>query len=187
MVFSHPRFRVSLTTVPRAPQSVPRIPAPRLQQVSGCECPRYLALLSLFQEIPGPRFEQVSGCESPLCIALLAAAHGSTTCGVGARPATDARTYLITVCTGFAFKNSDNAAAKFALQAIGPIYTWITNRTSEALVKKIAALEGGSAAVAVSYGHAAQLLAFTRSTEERTRNSAANSTVWLGGLVLQRR
>ena len=55
------------------------------------------------------------------------------------------------------FKNS----AKFAVQAFGPIYTWITNPTSEALVKKIAALEGGSAAVAVSYSHAAQLLAFS--------------------------
>ena len=75
-------------------------------------------------------------------------------------PATDAQTYFITVCTGFVFKHSDTAA-KFALQAIGPIYTWITNPTSEALVKKIAALEGGSAAVAVSYGHAAQLLAFS--------------------------
>jgi O-acetylhomoserine (thiol)-lyase len=63
--------------------------------------------------------------------------------------------------TGFVFKNSDDAAAKFALQAFGPIYTRITNPTSEALEKKIAALEGGSAAVAVSCGHAAQLLAFS--------------------------
>ena len=76
-------------------------------------------------------------------------------------PAADAWSYVITVCTGFVFKYSDNAAAKFALQGLGPIYTWITNPTLEALVKKIAALEGGSAAVAVSYGHAAQLLAFS--------------------------
>jgi O-acetylhomoserine (thiol)-lyase len=76
-------------------------------------------------------------------------------------PATGARTCPITMSTGFVFKNSDDAAAKFALQAFGPIYTRITNPTSEALEKKIAALEGGSAAVAVSCGHAAQLLAFS--------------------------
>ena len=43
----------------------------------------------------------------------------------------------------------------------GTIYTWITNPTSEALEKRIAALEGGSAAVPVSYSHAAHLLAFS--------------------------
>lgn len=63
--------------------------------------------------------------------------------------------------TGFVFKNADDAAAKFALQAFGPIYTRITNPTSDAVEKKIAALEGGMAAVAVSSGHAAQLLAFS--------------------------
>ena len=51
------------------------------------------------------------------------------------------------------------------------------------LVKKIAALEGGSAAVAVLYGHAAQLLAFSnilQPGDHGIRNSAANSTVWVG-------
>lgn len=63
--------------------------------------------------------------------------------------------------TGFAFRNSDDAAAKFALQAFGPIYTRITNPTTDACEKKIAALEGGMAAVATSCGHSAQMLCFS--------------------------
>jgi len=76
-------------------------------------------------------------------------------------PITGARTCPITMSTGFVFKDSDDAASKFALQTFGPIYTRITNPTAEALEKKIAALEGGMAALAVSCGHAAQLLAFS--------------------------
>eukprot|EP00927_Polykrikos_kofoidii_P036751 TRINITY_DN3101_c0_g1_i2.p1 TRINITY_DN3101_c0_g1~~TRINITY_DN3101_c0_g1_i2.p1 ORF type:complete len:487 (+),score=85.08 TRINITY_DN3101_c0_g1_i2:57-1517(+) len=76
-------------------------------------------------------------------------------------PASGARTCSITMSTGFVFKNSEDAAAKFALQQFGPIYSRITNPTCDALEKKIAALEGGSAAVSVSCGHAAQLLAFS--------------------------
>jgi O-acetylhomoserine (thiol)-lyase len=76
-------------------------------------------------------------------------------------PTTGARTCPITMSTGFCFKDSEDAAAKFALKAFGPIYTRITNPTAEAVEKKIAALEGGMAAQAVSCGHAAQLLAFS--------------------------
>mmetsp|Transcript_73930 Transcript_73930/g.208703 ORF Transcript_73930/g.208703 Transcript_73930/m.208703 type:complete len:461 (-) Transcript_73930:114-1496(-) len=73
-------------------------------------------------------------------------------------PTTGARTLPITMSTAFVFKDSADAAAKFALEAFGPIYTRITNPTAEALEGKIAALEGGSAALAVSSGHAAQML-----------------------------
>jgi len=76
-------------------------------------------------------------------------------------PSTGARTCPITMSTGFVFKDSDDAAAKFALKAFGPIYTRITNPTAEAVEKKLAALEGGSQAIAVSCGHAAQLLCFS--------------------------
>merc|ERR1719460_2571595 len=76
-------------------------------------------------------------------------------------PVSGARTTPITMSTGFVFQDSDDAAAKFALQAFGPIYTRITNPTADAVEKKIAALEGGSAALAVSCGHAAQMLAFS--------------------------
>eukprot|EP00931_Biecheleriopsis_adriatica_P121390 TRINITY_DN96472_c0_g1_i1.p1 TRINITY_DN96472_c0_g1~~TRINITY_DN96472_c0_g1_i1.p1 ORF type:complete len:504 (+),score=104.74 TRINITY_DN96472_c0_g1_i1:56-1513(+) len=74
---------------------------------------------------------------------------------------TGARTTPITMSTGFVFKDADDAAAKFALQTFGPIYTRITNPTADAVEKKIAALEGGMAALAVSSGHAAQVLAFS--------------------------
>lgn len=76
-------------------------------------------------------------------------------------PTSGARTTPITMSTGFVFKDSDDAADKFALKTFGPIYTRITNPTADALEKKIAALEGGFAALAVSSGHAAQILAFT--------------------------
>mmetsp|Transcript_18179 Transcript_18179/g.46913 ORF Transcript_18179/g.46913 Transcript_18179/m.46913 type:complete len:449 (-) Transcript_18179:315-1661(-) len=76
-------------------------------------------------------------------------------------PTTGARTCPITMSTGFVFKDSDEAAKRFALEAFGPIYTRITNPTSDAVEAKIAALEGGFAAVATSCGHSAQLLAFS--------------------------
>jgi len=76
-------------------------------------------------------------------------------------PVTGARSPNITMSTAFVFENSDDAAAKFALQAFGPIYSRITNPTAEAMENKVAALEGGNAAVSTSSGHAAQLLAFS--------------------------
>lgn len=76
-------------------------------------------------------------------------------------PVSGARTTPICMSTGFVFKDSDDAAAKFALKAFGPIYSRITNPTSDAVEKKIAALEGGMAALAVSCGHAAQMLCFS--------------------------
>lgn len=76
-------------------------------------------------------------------------------------PTTGARSPNITMSTAFVFKNSDDAAAKFALQAMGPIYSRITNPTADAVEKKIAALEGGMAAVATASGHSAQMLAFS--------------------------
>uniref|UniRef100_A0A7S2VM00 O-acetylhomoserine aminocarboxypropyltransferase n=1 Tax=Zooxanthella nutricula TaxID=1333877 RepID=A0A7S2VM00_9DINO len=76
-------------------------------------------------------------------------------------PTTGARTTPINMSTAFVFQDSEQAAARFALGEFGPIYTRITNPTSDAVEQKIAALEGGSAAVATSCGHAAQLLAFS--------------------------
>merc|ERR1719230_2222865 len=76
-------------------------------------------------------------------------------------PTTGARTCPITMSTGFVFKDTEDAAAKFALKAFGPIYTRITNPTADAVEKKIAMLEGGMAALSVSSGHAAQMTCFT--------------------------
>merc|ERR1719387_2211332 len=76
-------------------------------------------------------------------------------------PTTGSRVVPIVQNTGFVFKDAADAAAKFNLQAFGPIYTRITNPTCDALEAKIAALEGGMACCCVASGHAAQMLAFS--------------------------
>ncbi|MET3599952.1 O-acetylhomoserine aminocarboxypropyltransferase [Martelella mangrovi] len=80
----------------------------------------------------------------------------------GAAPdsATNARATPIYQTTSYVFNDSDHAAALFGLQEFGNIYTRITNPTTAVLEERVAALEGGSAAVAVASGHAAQLLTF---------------------------
>lgn len=61
--------------------------------------------------------------------------------------------------TSFTFKDSEHGANLFALKEFGNIYTRIMNPTTDVFEKRIAALEGGVAAVAVSSGQAAQFLA----------------------------
>ncbi len=80
----------------------------------------------------------------------------------GAAPdaATGARATPIYQTTSFVFNDVDHAAALFGLEAFGNIYTRITNPTQAVLEGRIAALEGGTAALAVASGHAAQFLAF---------------------------
>jgi O-acetylhomoserine (thiol)-lyase len=60
----------------------------------------------------------------------------------------------------FVFDDADHAASLFGLKAFGNIYTRIMNPTQAVLEERIAALEGGTAALAVASGHAAQLLVF---------------------------
>ncbi len=75
-------------------------------------------------------------------------------------PTTGARTTPIYQTTSFVFEDVDHAAALFGLQAFGNIYTRITNPTTAVLEERVAALEGGTAALAVASGHAAQMLVF---------------------------
>ena len=75
-------------------------------------------------------------------------------------PATGARATPIYQTTSFVFENADHAASLFGLKAFGNIYTRIMNPTQAVLEERIAALEGGTAALAVASGHAAQLLVF---------------------------
>lgn len=75
-------------------------------------------------------------------------------------PATGARATPIYQTTSFVFDDVDQAASLFGLQAFGNIYTRITNPTVAALEERMAALEGGTAALAVASGHAAQLGVF---------------------------
>ena len=72
-----------------------------------------------------------------------------------ADPATDSRAVPIYQTTSYVFHNSKHAADRFGLADAGNIYGRLTNSTQEVLEKRIAALEGGSAALAVASGAAA--------------------------------
>lgn len=70
-------------------------------------------------------------------------------------PVTDARAVPIYATTSYVFHNSQHAADRFALKDAGNIYGRLTNPTQDIFEQRIAALEGGSAALAVSSGAAA--------------------------------
>src|SRR5690606_7982202 len=78
---------------------------------------------------------------------------------------TGARALPIYQTTSFVFKNTDEAAARFALAELGPIYTRITNPTQAAVEDRIASLEGGVGALLVSSGQAAETLAILNIAE----------------------
>src|SRR6187455_2743388 len=73
-------------------------------------------------------------------------------------PTTGARVTPIYQTTSFVFNDADHAASLFGLQAFGNIYSRIGNPTTAVLEERIAALEGGTAALAVASGHAAQVV-----------------------------
>ena len=75
-------------------------------------------------------------------------------------PTTGARSTPIYQTTSFVFNDADHAASLFGLQAFGNIYTRIGNPTNAVLEERVAALEGGTAALAVASGHAAQVIVF---------------------------
>src|SRR5690606_17354669 len=75
-------------------------------------------------------------------------------------PATGARATPIYQTTSFVFDDVDHAASLFGLKSFGNIYTRIMNPTQAVLEERLAALEGGTAALATASGHAAQVLVF---------------------------
>ena len=84
-------------------------------------------------------------------------------------PATGARVVPIYQTTSYVFRDSDHAANLFALKEFGNIYTRLGNPTTDAFEQRVAALEGGTGALAVSSGQAAisyALLAITRLGDE---------------------
>lgn len=76
-------------------------------------------------------------------------------------PGTNARAVPIYQTTSYVFDDADHGARLFALQEFGNIYTRIMNPTTDVFEKRIAALEGGVAALATASGLAAQFLAIT--------------------------
>ncbi len=74
-------------------------------------------------------------------------------------PATGARAVPIYQTTSYLFQDADHAGRLFALQEFGNIYTRIMNPTTDVFEKRVAALEGGAAALATASGQAAETLA----------------------------
>jgi O-acetylhomoserine/O-acetylserine sulfhydrylase len=74
-------------------------------------------------------------------------------------PATLSRAVPLYQTTSFTFKNSEHGANLFALKEFGNIYTRIQNPTTDVFEKRVAALEGGVAALAVGSGQASQFIA----------------------------
>ena len=90
-------------------------------------------------------------------------------------PTTGARAVPIYQTTSFVFKSSDHAANLFALKEFGNIYTRIMNPTTDVFEQRIAAIEGGSGALAVSSGQAATTLALLAITQVGDEIVSANN------------
>ncbi len=85
--------------------------------------------------------------------------------GQVADPTTNSRAVPIYQTSSYVFNNSEHAANLFGLKEFGNIYTRLMNPTTDVFEKRIAALEGGVAALATSSGQAAQFLALTNILE----------------------
>jgi O-acetylhomoserine/O-acetylserine sulfhydrylase len=79
-------------------------------------------------------------------------------------PTTQSRAVPIYQTTAYQFKDSAHGARLFALQEFGNIYTRLMNPTNDVFEKRMAALEGGVAALATSSGHSAQFIAINNIT-----------------------
>lgn len=98
-------------------------------------------------------------------------------------PGTNARAVPIYQTTSYTFNDSDHAARLFGLQEFGNIYTRIMNPTTDVFEQRVAALEGGLAAVATASGQAAQLLTFTTLLE--TGDNIVSTSYLYGGTYNQ--
>ena len=94
-------------------------------------------------------------------------------------PVTDARATPIYLTTSYVFDSCDDAADRFALRTSGNIYSRLTNTTTDVFERRIAALEGGSAALAVASGAAA--IAYTINNLAFAGDHIVSSTTIYGG------
>jgi O-acetylhomoserine (thiol)-lyase len=90
-------------------------------------------------------------------------------------PATGARAVPIYQTTSFVFKDSEHAANLFALKEFGNIYTRIMNPTTDVLEQRLAAIEGGTGALAVASGQAATTFAILNITQVGDEIVSANN------------
>ena len=98
-------------------------------------------------------------------------------------PGTNARAVPIYQTTSYTFNDADHGARLFALKEFGNIYTRIMNPTTDVFEKRVAALEGGVAALATSSGQAAQFLAIT--TIAQAGDNIVSSSSLYGGTYNQ--
>ncbi|MGH1363151.1 MAG: O-acetylhomoserine aminocarboxypropyltransferase/cysteine synthase family protein [Calditrichia bacterium] len=98
-------------------------------------------------------------------------------------PITGARAVPLYQTTSFTFQNADHAAKLFGLQEFGNIYTRIMNPTTAVFEERVAALEGGVAAVAAASGQSAQLLAIT--TIAQAGDNIVSTSLLYGGTYNQ--
>jgi O-acetylhomoserine (thiol)-lyase len=96
-------------------------------------------------------------------------------------PTTNARAVPIYATTSYVFDNAEHAADLFALRKFGNIYTRIMNPTTDVFERRVAALEGGVAAVATASGQAAQTLAILNLAQ--AGDSIVASNALYGGTV----
>ena len=89
--------------------------------------------------------------------------------------ATNARAVPIYQTTSFVFDNTEHAANLFALKALGNIYTRIMNPTTDVFEKRMAAIEGGTGALGVASGQAAETIALLTITQVGDEIVAANN------------
>ncbi|MDE7194157.1 MAG: O-acetylhomoserine aminocarboxypropyltransferase/cysteine synthase [Oscillospiraceae bacterium] len=94
-------------------------------------------------------------------------------------PASDARAVPIYATTSYVFRDSAHAAARFGLADAGNIYGRLTNSTQDVFEKRVAALEGGVAALAVASGAAALAYAF-QALAKAGENIVASKTIYGG-------
>ena len=96
-----------------------------------------------------------------------------------ADPVTDARAVPIYASTSYVFHNSQHAADRFGLKDAGNIYGRLTNSTQDVFEKRIAALEGGTAALAAASGAAAIAYTF-QALAQQGENIVASKTIYGG-------
>jgi len=92
-----------------------------------------------------------------------------------ADPATGARAVPLYQTTSYVFKNTKHAADLFSLKEVGNIYTRIMNPTTDVFERRIAAIEGGSGALAVASGQAAETLSLLAITQVGDEIVSANN------------
>ena len=102
-------------------------------------------------------------------------------------PVTDARAVPIYQTSSYVFRNSDHAAARFGLADAGNIYGRLTNPTEDVFEKRIAALEGGVAALAVASGAAAISYTIENQAQKSTHFHSMESQQHLFTFLMRKR